>query len=231
MQLVQKITGALIAFALVSATSEVLAQASPAPVDFEQLGAQLDLKKLGTKEKSILQKLDITEAANGSFGPKPRIVGIDGGSGFFVITQFCDANARGDQESCEIQNIVSLNTGKLFSTPQGEPIVTMFNDQKSSTQTRYMTNNKGELVSLIYVGNYVKAFKGKTTCNNLGAIIDADGKSMKLSGRVSKKPLGSECLNLPNIPEKDQGTKQAMDRVDSLRNAFFNKLVAKALMN
>ena len=230
MQSVQKITCALIAFALVSAASEVVAQANP-PVDFERLGVRLDLKKLGTKEKSILQKLDITEAAGSSFGPQPRIIGIDGASGFFVITQSCDSNARGSQTSCEIEKIVSLNTGKLFSFPQGQPVMTSFDDQQSSTQTRYMTNNNGQLVSLIYVGSYVKTFKGKTTCNNLGAIFDADGKGLKLSIRVSKKPLGSECLILPKFSEKDQGTKQAMDRVDTLTNEFFEKLVAKALIN
>ena len=229
MQSVQKITCALIAFALVSAASEVVAQANP-PVDFERLGVRLDLKKLGTKEKSILQKLDIT-VDEGSYWPQPRIIGIDGGSGFFVITQFCNTNNRGSEEFCEIEKIVSLNTGKLFSFPQGEPVMTSFNDEQTSAQTRYMTNNKGELVSLIYVGSYEKTFKGKTTCNNLGAIIDADGKSLKLSTRVSKKPLGSECLILPKFSDKDQWTKQSLDRVDALRNKFFDKLAAKALIN
>ncbi|MFM9912510.1 MAG: hypothetical protein ACKVN9_03145 [Methylophilaceae bacterium] len=218
--------GFSILFLMMFISIECMADGKSAFVDFEHLGEPLNIEKPGSKEISILKKFGYTDIENGipSSGSNfsiARVVGIAGASGSFVLIQDCNSAADGSEDSCELSIIGSLDTGKKITLPNNElSFITSIVSSDVRSTTRYMKNEKGELQSLIYVRNDVRTFKGKRACANKGAILDFDGKNLKLVLRVKGRPLGTECY----VP-----TKINYGEVDIELESFYKKLITKTL--
>ena len=191
MKVRQTIKAAAACLAIGASFASVVAQAAPALVEFDRLGQPLDVKKLSPKDKAALKKLGIDgEAPLGAV----RVVSIAGGSGQYVIELFCNASANGKEETCELVTIGSLTTAKAMASPTGDPFVASSSETTGATgDSRYLTNGKGELQSLVHVETNAKKVKGKKTCDSRGSVVDFDANTMKLVVRVSKKPLGDTC--------------------------------------
>lgn len=228
MKLANKFFKTALLLPLIYIASGAAADANLPLVDFEHLGEPLNSKKFGEKEKSLIKKLNIT-ANESSYREMTRVVGIAGASGLFVFVELSDNSADGRVGWADLITITSLNTGKNFSLPN-DGFRTLFTTSGTSGKSTYIRNNKGELVSILYVGNYVQKFKGKNTCNNLGAMFDVDGKNLKLVEKFVKKPLGKDCF----IPSKQAITNQksySFELGQKEENAFFDRLFTKAIAN
>ena len=240
--------------ALVSA--ETMAQEKVTIIDFAHLGEPLNSKKLGARERNILEKahVQIEGYSDGQYASINRVVGIAGAKGSFVIVEEHSPSGAGEQ--FVIGGIVSLESGKEFSlhlpdnsplknvespyvaaivgqktSPLPDSIVTHYEDSNSMTKTRYIKNEKDELVSMVWVGNYAKSFKGKKSCTNKGSVLDVDGKSFSIRVRVGSKNLGSECP--PIYPEGVMGDKyvKAMAEFETKDKEFYEKLFSRVLAN
>lgn len=251
------IVNAAIFMLMASVCAEAMAQENVTMVDFEHLGEPLNLKKLGVRERNILEKMQVTieDDSDALYASINRVVRIAGANGPFVLVEEHLPWGAGDKFT--IQNIVSLESWKKFSLhlPNNSPLkdngaaqtaalfglpppvnlpeslITHYQGSDSTTFTRYIKNEKGELVSMIWVGHYVKSFKGKKSCSNKGAILDIDGNSLSIRVRVGSKNLGTDCS--PIYPEGVYGDKyaKAISEFEAKDKAFYEKLFLKILAN
>ena len=141
-------------------------------VDLEKLGVDVQLKNITPPQRKILRANGIdAETPQSPTGPINRVVKILDQKDPFVLNVWCNADMNGGQ-TCDLMKVINLNVaGKTLSLPKNEDLPLSFSEQSgSSSRSKFGVNEKQELVSIIYAGNYVKTFKGKKTCTNLGII-------------------------------------------------------------
>lgn len=192
-------------------------------VYLDKLGTDVRLKNLTNPQRKILEAHGIgdSETPQPPTGAVNKIVRIPGQKDPFVLNVWCNADMNGG-ETCDLVKGVNLNVpGKTVGLPKNEEVPLSFGEQSgSSSRSKFGLNEKQELVSIIYAGNYIKTFKGKRTCTNLGIVLSVDPAKPAIAYKEIKIPLGNECSVVPNKNGKP-------DPDDALFETLFTKLASR----
>lgn len=194
-------------------------------VDYNAVGTELKLEKLSSRQKKMLAKYNVEVSSDGGgYSQINRVVTVPGQKDKVVLSIFCNDGMSGG--SCELEKIVSLGEReRVMQLPDGESLtLELYDSTGTNAKTRFGIDERG-LVSLVYIGNYVRSFKGKRLCDNKGAIFMFNGETFSLVQKDVKIPLGNECYVPSKAAQND--VTQKVKEYDLFFDSLFSKITSR----